>query len=256
MKIEYLQFGLWTLAVVFQTSAGVYILRQKRHREFPVFFSYTVFQVLRSLALFLVLQLHTRGTASYASYFDLYWITDVVSVGLSLFLIFESSRGFLKDYQLASKIVSVSLVIVAVGLLLCDILLIGKVPGHESHRLIAMILLLDRSIAVLQTGLVLVLFVSSRILAISWRTSLPFGVCLGFGLIGLVNLVSATVRAQFGTTANLVYDLARMFTYVLAALIWLVYISPSRKIETAINARDLSDQTENWKGLLTELVHQ
>ncbi len=250
----YLQYGFWTLTVIFQITAGVLLARRRLYREVPAFFSYTLFQVFRSLTLFIVLQLLARHTLGYALYFKVYWITDAISVALCIVLIFEIARTFLREYELARQIVTTCLMFGAVVLLVSDVFLVRTFPGNESHRLISMILLLDRSLAILQAGLVLVLLIAARMMAIPWRTNLPFGISLGLGLVGTVNLASDAVRAQYGPAQNIVFDLARTFSYVLAALVWLVYIVPSRRTESVADLSDLSDAANDWSDALTELV--
>ncbi len=254
--MEYLRYGLWALAVILQLAASVYMFKERLYKAFPVFFCYTVFQVLRSATLFVILQLLAHRHASYALYFKFYWITDAVSLGLCLFLVFEICRNFLRDYQLARQIVSACLVIGAIGLLVCDILLVRAVPGNEKHQLISMILLLDRSVAFIQAGLVFILFLSAKFLAIPWRTNLPFGISFGLGLLGIASLVADFVRVQYGESTNVIYDLSKMFTYVLAALIWLMYIFPARKSEFSADVKEVSVDPENWNKILTEIVRR
>jgi hypothetical protein len=257
VHLDQLQYGLWALAVIGQIAAGACMLKRRLHRIFPVLFCYILFEVARSTALFVILRLMRTHVASYRFYFGFYWITNALSIALCFFLVFEISRNFLFDYPLARQIVSFCLALAAIVLLLCDILLVRRAPGHESHQLISTILLLDRSVAVIQTGLVLVLFACSQVMALPWRTNLSFGVSLGLGLLGVTNLVADSARAHYGAAANGLYALAQMFAYVLAVVIWLVYIlAPRKKTKISLHVQPEATEVAQWSEALTELVRQ
>lgn len=254
VRLYQLQYGFWALAVMLQIAVGVYMMKQRLHRAFPVFFCYTVFQVFRSTALFAILVFLKHALAGYRAYFVFYWVTDALSAGLCLVLIYEIAGQFFRDYPVLRKIISVCLVFGAIGLLLCDILIVRRAPGHENHQLIAIILLMERSLAIIQSGLVVILFACTQLMALPWRTNLSFGISLGLGLLGTVDIIADSVRAQYGTTINELFSFAKMFAYVLAALIWLVYIlPPTKKSGIAVDVKSASADTCKWNEALKEL---
>lgn len=253
--IGILQYGLWTLAVVLQTAVGVLMLRQRLHRQFPVFFCYTVFQVFRSVALFSIIRLKAHLAGVYAMYFDFYWITDAICIALSLLLIYEVSRSFFRDYPLARAIVSAALMTGTLALLVFDVFLTASMPGHESHRLLSLILLLDRNLAVIQGGLVLVLFLCAQLMALPWRTNLSFGISMGLGILELADVVTVSARSRFGRVANDYCATGTMFAYVLAVVVWVVYISLLQQTsKVCVDLAPASANVEEWNRAITDLL--
>jgi hypothetical protein len=94
--------------------------------------------------------------------------------------------------------------------------------GLTVERVVNAFSALDFSTSALQVGLLLVLFLFSRILRVSWR-SLPFGIALGLGILGCVELSTAPLFSVF-THHYVVIDLARMAGFHVCVLVWLGYL--------------------------------
>lgn len=257
MYLEQLQYGLWALAVVGQIIASALLYKRGLSRLFRAFFVSTIFETLRSVALYAILWFLNNHMIPYRFYFLSYWITDALSVGLCLLVIHEVFRNFFNQYQFAGQIAAFALSIAVVVLLCANLFLVRGIPGHESHRLISSILLLDRSVAVVQIGLLLVLFLCSQLMALPWRTDLSFGIGLGLGLVGAINVIADSARAHYGRMLNDIYATAKVFAYLLAVVIWLVYIFAPR-IKTNFNEGPAceSPDLEEWNRTLKELVNE
>jgi hypothetical protein len=253
--INVLQYGFCALAVILQMTVGVLTLWQKLHRQFPVFFGYTVFQVFRSVALFSILRLKFHIGSAYSLYFNFYWITDAICIALSLLLIYEVFRNLFHDYPLARQIASATFIVGTIGLLAFDIYLTTAAPGHEPHHLLSLILLLDRNLAVIQTGLVLVLFFCVLLMALPWRTNLSFGIGLGLGILEIMDVVAVSARARFGAAVNDYYATGKMFAYALAVVVWFVYILPPRPVrEICADLSPISRDADDWNEALTDVL--
>ncbi len=254
---EQLQYGLWALAVIGQIIVSALLYRHGLTRLFPAFFASNLFEIFRSVTLYVILWLFSYHRMDYKSYFAIYWVTDAISIALCLLIVYEVFRNFFREYHFARRIAAGALAVAILILLSTDILLVQGVPGHESHRIVSGILLLDRSVAVVQVGLLLALFLCSRMLALPWRTDLSFGVGLGLGLVGAIDVIAASARIQYGRALNDMYSLVKTFSYLLAVVIWLVYISAPRKnVEFSedpnCESPDLNSWSETLKGLLKE----
>ncbi len=257
MYIEQVQYALWALAVIGQITAATLLYKRSLHSRFPAFFAYNAFQVLRSLSLYIVLWLFNHNRILYKSYFTTYWITDALSVALCLLIVYEAFRNFFYEYRLARQIGAFALVIAVIVLLSVNILLLESVRGHESHPVISSILLLDRSAAVVQVGLLLALFICSLVLALPWRTDLSFGIGLGLGIVGTINLIASSVRVHYGRALNDVYAVTKELAYLLAVIIWLVYIRlPRAKIDFSECINCESHDMDAWNETLRDFVHE
>lgn len=250
-----LQLNFWILAAVCQILVAAFMVKRKSHARYPVFFSYMLFHLLRSILLFVIFALLQQKRIAYASYFKVYWTLDAVSVALGFLLVYRVATNYFRDYALAQKIVIACCALGLVGLLLLNVVLVQASPGNETHRLISLILLLGRSAAIVQVGLVLVLYACSRFMALPWRTDFSFGVSLGLAICSAVELAAALSRSHFGSALNDIYSMARILAYFLAVVVWLVYISHPRAVTEIPNETlPASTDVDSWRQALKEVV--
>jgi hypothetical protein len=94
--------------------------------------------------------------------------------------------------------------------------------GVTVERVMNIFSVLDFSTGVLQVGLLLVLFLFSRILRVSWR-SLPVGIAVGLGILGCVQISTAPLFSIF-THRYAVIDVVRMAAFHVCVLVWLGYL--------------------------------
>jgi hypothetical protein len=107
---------------------------------------------------------------------------------------------------------------------------------------------LQRSVGVVQLGLILFLLLFSRFLGVS-RKQVSFGIALGFGLFAGVDLVLMALNSG-GFIAQDNLNLINMATWNMAILIWFGY-SLSRKALRQASVNHL--QTQRWEQSLADL---
>lgn len=252
-----LQYAFWTLAVILQMAVGVLLIKRRVYLRFPAFLCYTAFEVFRSVALFAIILLRTHLRSAYKMYFDFYWITDAIWIALSLLVLYEVSQNFFRDYPLGRKIASVAFTIGTMGLLWFDVYWTTVAPGHERNHLISFILLIDRNLAAVEAGLVVVLFICAQLMALPWRANLSFGISLGLGILQGVNLAAVSTRALLGRAVNEFYAIGKMFAYALAVVVWLVYISPPQTTtKVCVDSTIASADVEDWNEALKDVLNQ
>jgi hypothetical protein len=120
--------------------------------------------------------------------------------------------------------------------------------SFDQSPLVHAVITLQRSVLIVQLGLILFLLLFSRFLGVSWK-QVSFGISLGFGLFaGVELLLIALSSGGFVKQGDL--NLINLGTYVLAILVWLGY-SVSRKSarEGAVNHL----QTQRWEQGLADL---
>jgi hypothetical protein len=242
-------FVLWMASPLVQGTMVVIMVKNRLYRELPVFFAYTIFHVVRSLALFFV-----RNSGSPRFYGISYWLAELVSVLLGFAVIYELFKHVLKRYEGIRQL----------GLMLfrwaCAILTVVAIISSSTSTsgdlagAIGAILSLERSIRIIQCGLVVFLFLFASTLALSWR-HYAFGIALGFGLFASVELILVAIRAQVGPNGDSIYIFAKPITYVCACFIWIGYLlAPAPKVQSvpSVSSNDL----EKWNQTVLELLHQ
>lgn len=250
-----LQYGFWALAIILQVVASIVMFRRGLHVKYVPFFAYLVIQAFRSVALFVILELG-KSPALYKTYFVFYWTTEALVAVLCLLIILDLTRQFFREYRMVRAIVPAILMLGLLALLAFNVLLTTNSPGHESHRLISAILLLYRSLAVLQTGMVFVMFLLCRLMALPWRRDFSFGISLGLSVVGAIDIAAVSLRSQVGRIDNDFCAVTESFAYLLAVLIWLVYILAPRK-ETGVAANIMPETAiGNWNETLTDFLQE
>jgi len=118
----------------------------------------------------------------------------------------------------------------------------------DQSPLVHAVTTLQRSVRVVQVGLILFLLLFSRFLGVS-RKQISFGISLGFGLFAGVELMLYALNSG-GLVNQGSFNLLNMLTYNLAVFVWLGYsFSPQAVRGGGVNRL----QTQRWEQGLADL---
>jgi len=110
------------------------------------------------------------------------------------------------------------------------------------------IMILDRSVAIMQAGLLLFLFLFSRMFGLSWR-SFTLGIALGFGIFASTELAYWAVRLTDLTEHSKdLLDLLPTGSYHISVLVWLGYLVAAEKPVRAATCP--APDMDRWSGEL------
>jgi hypothetical protein len=243
MHLRLIDYVLWFAGPVLQFGVLLAMYKRGLHREYPYFFNYTVLQVLIEPILF-VIERH-----SYPMYYWGYYVSVALSALVSFAVLQEIFTDAFRPYEALRDL---SLILFRWSALL--VLLIGvmwyittaKSSGVDG--LTNGILMVQRSVRMMQCGLVFFLLLFSEYLGISRRHVL-FGIALGFGLFASVNMLYATAL-QHGTFVRVsVLRPINSAVYVVSVLIWLGYtaLAPVRTSVALASAR-----SKDWNSALED----
>jgi len=217
-----LSYVLWLLAPICQLFVMIFMLRRKLRAEFPIFFTYTVFQVISFAVQY--------GVYHFApnSYFDVYWTSSGLSVILGFLVIHEVFSYAIRPYaglrdlgKLLFRWVSILLVLVA-------ILMAMTSTGMSTKYMVYAIVSVERAVRLMQCGLLLFIFVCSSYLGLTWR-NFASGIALGYGLFAATQLVVYSLRATIGASWNSSLVMITSVVYCVSVLIWLGYSTMPEK---------------------------
>jgi hypothetical protein len=194
------------------------MVRRKLHKAFPRFFSYIIFQVLKSAILFLTYRYYYEQ-----GYFAAYWTGNAVSIILAVTVMDEILQHVFKDYGGAQNLGSV-IFRWACGLLLL-LALVAAVTSQQgsADRVVAVVLAFDRSVRVMQCGLFCLLMILCRLLRNCWRQQV-FGIALGFGVFASIELILVSVAMRYGGSVTLTISLAKSIAYNGVTILWIGYL--------------------------------
>jgi len=241
--------SLWVVSAVLLGIMPVMMFKRGWHRELPVFFGYLIFHAFQSWILLLI---HKYFHDSYS--FS-YWSLELLDAALGFAVIYEIFSHVVRPYPSVRRIALLLFRWASVVLVLIAAVSAGVAQGNDSTRLVAGILAWQRSVFVVECGLLFFLFIFASSLGLTWRHHV-FGIALGFGLCASIELAAATLRAHFGDIDQFLYSIIRPVSYDCVVLIWMGYLLTAEK-PVCLPQREPRDdrELELWDNALTEVLY-
>jgi len=248
MQYNVLELAILIGTVSLQAIMAVMMVIRKLHTRLPIFFAYTVFHVFGSALMW------GAARISYADYFYSYWSLEIIDSFLVLLVIQEIFSAVLAEYE---SLKSLGELLFRWGTLLIVVITVftaSAAPGADSDRLVAGLMVLQRSVALVQIGLLMLLFFFCRWFGLTWRDHV-FGIALGFGISSSFVLASGSIRTVLGKTAEKMYEYATPASYTLGVIIWAVYVlTPERR--RIAERLEGAEQLREWNRALLYLTRR
>jgi hypothetical protein len=221
---NFVYYALWFAHPALQASLVGIMLWRKLHRTFPMFFGYVVFQLI-----VFALTFPLNNPRFYTVFFYVYWATTAVSVVLGFRVIHEIFLDVFRPYDTLRDLGSVLFKWAGLVMLMVAGVVAASAASGTGNPLETGIMTLERSVRVVQCGLILFLLVFSRYLGTNWRQK-SFGIALGFGAFASVELSLVALNAS-NVFNQVLSSFINMTAYNLAIFIWMGYMlvkSPAR----------------------------
>jgi len=235
---------LWCAQPILQSVVAVILWRRKLHKQFPVFFLFLLVQVANFAVIF---PLWLVG--DYKMYFVFFWLGEAANAVLGFKVIHEIFLDVFRPYHTLKDLGTLLFKWAGVVMLLVSVV-VAFSNSFDQSPLVHAVTTLQRSVRIVQLGLILFLLLFSGFLGVS-RKQVSFGISLGFGLFAGVELMLMALNSGgFVRQGNL--NLVNMVTLILAILVWCGY-SLSRKAVRVAAVNHL--QTQRWEQGLADLQH-
>ncbi len=241
---------LWIAPYALQIAIAVVMIRRRLLHEFPVFFTYTAFQVVQGVTLF---TLDHSASVSATHYWEVYWVSLVVNAGLRFALIYEISSHVFRNYPGLDKLVEVLYRWAAVLLILVAVAVSAHARIDDRYWFLTGAHVANQGVDVVQAGLVMFLFLFSAYFKLSWRSDV-YGIALGLGIFSSIDLATSAIRASIGPQpGNYVFDFITMATYHCCVVLWLIYLLLPESSRHVV--KDLpADNLQQWNSELERLL--
>ena len=235
---------LWCAQPILQSVVAIILWRRKLHKQFPVFFTFLIAQDVNFAVIF---PLWLAG--NHTMYFWLFWLGEAVNAVLGFKVIHEIFIDVFRPYHTLKDLGTLLFKWAGVVMLMVSVV-VAFSNSFDQYPLVHAITTLQRSVRVVQLGLILFMLLFSRFLGVS-RKQVSFGISLGFGLFAGVELMLMALNSGgFVRQDNL--NLINMVALILAILVWVGY-SRSRKAVQVAAVNHL--QTQRWEQGLADLQH-
>jgi hypothetical protein len=218
----------WLAGPALQIILLTFMVRRELRGVFPRFFSYIVFQLLKSGVLFLTFRY------SEVSYFDVYWTGNAVSVLLAVAVMDEILHHLLKEYG-GIQTLGTTIFRWSCGLLLL-LAIVGALSSQDGRadRVVAAVLAFERSVRLMQCGLFVLLMLLCRVLRDCWRQQV-FGIALGFGVFASIELILISFVMWYVDVPNAVASLVKSVAYNAVTLLWIGYLKQQSELVPRMN---------------------
>jgi hypothetical protein len=255
-----LMYVFWIGPVIILAFVAALMYLRNRRRDFPVFFAYAVFQILVSCLLFASYHL------SYKAYFCVYWSTSAICVVFEFLVIREIFSNLLRPYDGLRSLGAVLFRWAAAVLLMIAVISLASGSAGTMDRLMLSLLALERSVRVMECGLVLFMLLFGAHLGISSEHRV-FGISLGFGVFAAVDLIVATLYALFADRVSEGLTFAKSASYMVATLIWAYYVvipepervtvaAPVQTYQWNLTLAGIQDPQQNFLPMVESVVER
>lgn len=216
MHFYLVDYVLWFSAPLMQLGVLIAMWKRRLHHDYPFFFTYSLLAVLNAPLLFAL-----KNT--WRLYFYAYWGSSALMILVSFAVLLEIFKEAFRPYE-ALRDLSVILFrwSALVLLLVSGMWAITSPSTMKNGTVIGTIFLAERSVRMMQCGIVFFLLLFSEYLGIS-RRHVVFGVALGFGVVAASDMLVVTALTHPRTLSHSMMRWLNSGAYDLAALIWLAY---------------------------------
>jgi hypothetical protein len=245
---------LWLAPHILQVALAGAIWRRRLYRLFPVFLAYTLFEAAEEFTLY---GMDVLPWVKGETFWRVFWAGMIVEGLLKFALIGELFRHLLTPWpavaRLGNRVVSGA---GAVLVLLATLAAAYTPIDNPQHAIISRAHVLEQSLYMIQSGLILFLFLFAAYFRLSWDRR-TFGILLGFGVLSCEHLASWAVMANgFLADKRYLLDMLNMATYHACVLIWFCYLlvpgKPTTKSAAPLPEHDLA----LWNRELERLLQQ
>jgi hypothetical protein len=239
---------LWIAPHILQIVLALLMIRRKLVREFPVFFAYTVFEIAQFLVLFVLMQLNLMKP-----YAVLYYGGEATSSALRFAIIYEILSKVLRNYSSLKRVKHSLFHWTTAALMVLAVLIVAYTPSMQTDRMVIVQNVLDRTISIIQCGLLLLLLGLSRFLKLSYK-SYAFGIALGLGIYDALKLLDWGLADRFGSleTSDW-FSMVVMAAYHCSVLFWVVTLLLPQK--ERVRVPELSSSSlEQWNSTLERFL--
>jgi hypothetical protein len=240
-----LYYYLWIAPHILQIVLAVLMMRQRLVREFPVFFTYTIFEIFQFFILFALM--HLNFMKAYAA---AYYGGETISSALRFAIIYEILSKVLGDYSPLKRMKHSLFHWATAVLMILAVLIVAYTPSMQTDSTVIVQNVLDRTISITQCGLLLGL---SRFLKLSFK-SFSFGIALGLGIYDALKLVNWGLADRSGSldTSDW-FTMIVMAAYHCSVLFWVVTLVLARA--QRVRGPEVSPSTlEQWDHTLERFL--
>jgi hypothetical protein len=237
MKGVVLMYFVWIASWISAGLLAAFIYKKKLHCEYPIFFAFLVAETTTDVVNFGV------NFVSPRAYYYCYWVGAAITTCFGFAVLHEVFRHIFRPYESLRSFGTTLFRWSTTVLLLIGIVMAFTSMPSQTRALPSLILIIDRSVRLMQCGLVLFMYLFARQLGLTDRHRI-FGITIGFGLTASLHLMAVTLHSVFsGGMALFVLEALHQMAYLASVGIWALYMyrpEPERRRASVL------ERPESW----------
>lgn len=233
-------------ALILQVIIAVTMYSRGLHAKAKFFFAYILWQTLSTVIIYLLL--HSRP--AYVFYSS--WVNNFITMSLGLAIIFELFNRFFEPYAAVRRFAKILFLWSGLTLLAIGLIVASFRQVNMALPIAKVFFIMERSIRIIQLGLILVLLGLSKYLHLRWKNYL-FGIALGFGFYALMALTGLTLMMYYGHHVAQAIDTLLGTAYCGAVVVWTFYVLQPDVVTVPIVSLP-SHELERWDRALSQLL--
>jgi hypothetical protein len=217
--IPWIPVGLAIASAMAQLLILGILIKKKLRSDFRIFFTYNVVAVLMTAVsvityIWLCLSCSPGGADAY-NY--VYWTVNASFMVLEFGVMYEVFANIVKPYSALIDLGKMLFRWAGVFLLIGALVTAIATVGPQSSKLFAAMTLMERSLRLMQCGLLLLFFLFERRLSLSWLSP-NVSIALGLGTAAGIGLIISYLRSRNPTSVALgLFDNA---AYLAVVIFW------------------------------------
>jgi hypothetical protein len=247
---------LWVAPNVFLLVLGYLIWKRKLTDRIPAFFAFAVLSAVCELTQYAA---DVIPSISPWTYHRTVWASFLIEGVLKFVLIGEIFAHVFGSYGSIARLGRLLIRALGVVLVLAAAIAAAYAPQNSNFGIISGAWLLDQAIYLVESGLLLFIFLFSFYFHLAWNRPL-FGITLGLGISSCVHLASWAILDNLAPLdpKRMIFVFLNMATYHAVVLMWFYYLLvPAKNMEAQKPSVPLPENNlEVWNRELERLIQQ
>lgn len=245
MSLASASHEVWIGCIALEVLLALVLVAKKNWRQYPFFSAYAFFALFQAAIAYALFEHRML-------YFYAFCICEAIGIVLGLMVVREIFAVLFTPHPALRQLATMIFRLTVVAL----VILAGVatyVQSWDAKGFASAVLLAAEAARIMEVGLIMFLFACSSAFGLHWKQNV-FGVALGLGLYGAVELVIVTLIPHTAPATSQVFSLIRVAAYGVSLLIWLGYFLAPEPVSVNVGEVPQQAQLEQWNQAVMELI--
>jgi hypothetical protein len=245
---------LWLAPHILQLGLAAWLVHRGLHKLFPIFLTYLLYEAIEEFTLY---AMDVLPSVTWQTFWRTFCVGLIVESLLKFALLGELFSHLVRAWPAVSKLGNRLVSSAGAVLALLATLAAALAPiDNPQHAIISRAHVLEQTLYIIQSGLILFLFLFAVYFRLSWDRQ-TFGILLGFGVLSCEHLASWAVMANgFFFDKRYLLDMLNTATYHACVLTWFYYLLVPAKKATTSAVSVPENNLAVWNRELERLLQQ